>query len=103
MGLTPLEGLIMGTRSGDVDPSILDFIAQKENLTVLTSYQKTSDYPHADGDVICQGISVFVMIHFPHPIETSQRSYPAIVQFANIDESGMLADFYEDSVVIIIL
>ena len=43
------------------------------------------------------------MIHFPHPIETSQRNYPAIVQFANIDESGMLADFYEDSVVIIIL
>ena len=34
MGLTPLEGLIMGTRSGDVDPSILDFIAQKENLTL---------------------------------------------------------------------
>ena len=32
MGLTPLEGLIMGTRSGDVDPSILEFIAQKENL-----------------------------------------------------------------------
>ncbi len=34
MGLTPLEGLIMGTRSGDVDPSILEFIAQKENLTL---------------------------------------------------------------------
>ena len=34
MGLTPLEGLIMGTRSGDVDPSILDFIAQKEDLTL---------------------------------------------------------------------
>ena len=32
MGLTPLEGLIMGTRSGDVDPSIIEFIAQKENL-----------------------------------------------------------------------
>ncbi|MGN1156844.1 MAG: acetate kinase [Agathobacter sp.] len=34
MGLTPLEGLIMGTRSGDVDPSILEFIAQKENLNL---------------------------------------------------------------------
>ncbi|SHI92808.1 acetate kinase [Parasporobacterium paucivorans] len=32
MGLTPLEGLIMGTRSGDIDPAIIDFIAQKENL-----------------------------------------------------------------------
>ena len=34
MGLTPLEGLIMGTRSGDIDPSIIEFIAQKENLTL---------------------------------------------------------------------
>lgn len=34
MGLTPLEGLVMGTRSGDVDPSILEFIAEKENLTL---------------------------------------------------------------------
>jgi acetate kinase len=34
MGLTPLEGLVMGTRSGDVDPSILEFIAQKENLSL---------------------------------------------------------------------
>ena len=33
MGMTPLEGLIMGTRSGDIDPAIVDYIAQKENLT----------------------------------------------------------------------
>ena len=33
MGLTPLEGLIMGTRSGDLDPAIVDFIAGKEGLT----------------------------------------------------------------------
>nr|MCR5499038.1 acetate kinase [Acetatifactor sp.] len=32
MGLTPLEGLIMGTRCGDVDPAILEFIAKKENM-----------------------------------------------------------------------
>ncbi len=32
MGLTPLEGLVMGTRSGDIDPAILEFIAKKENL-----------------------------------------------------------------------
>ncbi|QOQ97572.1 acetate/propionate family kinase [Helicobacter winghamensis] len=32
MGLTPLEGLVMGTRSGDLDPAIIDYIAQKENL-----------------------------------------------------------------------
>ena len=33
MGLTPLEGLIMGTRSGDIDPAIVGFIAEKENMT----------------------------------------------------------------------
>ncbi|MEO8456482.1 MAG: acetate/propionate family kinase [Chloroflexota bacterium] len=33
MGFTPLEGLIMGTRSGDVDPSIPLFIGEKEGLT----------------------------------------------------------------------
>lgn len=34
MGLTPLEGLIMGTRSGDIDPSIMEFIAKKEGLDI---------------------------------------------------------------------
>lgn len=34
MGLSPLEGLIMGTRSGDVDPSAIEFIARKENKTL---------------------------------------------------------------------
>jgi len=35
MGLTPLEGLAMGTRSGDVDPAILDFIATKKGMTLV--------------------------------------------------------------------
>jgi acetate kinase len=34
MGMTPLEGLVMGTRSGDVDPAILGFIASKEGLSI---------------------------------------------------------------------
>ena len=34
MGLTPLEGVAMGTRSGDLDPAIIDFIMKKENLTI---------------------------------------------------------------------
>lgn len=34
MGLTPLEGLIMGTRSGDIDPAILEFLAKKEDLDI---------------------------------------------------------------------
>ena len=45
MGLTPLEGLIMGTRSGDLDPAILEFISNKENLSIsemLTVLNKKS-------------------------------------------------------------
>ena len=34
MGLTPLEGLIMGTRSGDIDPAIMEFLAHKEHLDI---------------------------------------------------------------------
>ena len=33
MGFTPLEGLVMGTRSGDLDPAILDYVAAKEGLS----------------------------------------------------------------------
>ena len=34
MGLTPLEGLVMGTRSGDIDPAIMEYIAKKEDLDI---------------------------------------------------------------------
>ncbi|MDE3053076.1 MAG: acetate kinase [Gemmatimonadota bacterium] len=34
MGFTPLEGLVMGTRSGDLDPAILDYVANKEGLAL---------------------------------------------------------------------
>jgi acetate kinase len=33
MGMTPLEGLVMGTRSGDLDPAILNLMASKEGLS----------------------------------------------------------------------
>jgi acetate kinase len=34
MGFTPLEGLVMGTRSGDLDPAIIDYVAEKEGLSL---------------------------------------------------------------------
>ena len=34
MGLTPLEGVIMGTRSGDIDPAFVEYLCNKENLSV---------------------------------------------------------------------
>jgi acetate kinase len=45
MGLTPLEGLMMGTRSGDVDPALLAFLAREEHLEideVMTILEKQS-------------------------------------------------------------
>ncbi len=54
MGLTPLEGLIMGTRSGDVDPSVINFIEQKENLTTeeaMNVLNKKSGVYGLSGDV----------------------------------------------------
>jgi acetate kinase len=33
MGLTPLEGLVMGTRCGDIDPAAIPFIAEKEGMS----------------------------------------------------------------------
>lgn len=54
MGLTPLEGLIMGTRSGDLDPAILQFIANKENLSldeVMNVLNKKSGVFGMSGDL----------------------------------------------------
>lgn len=45
MGLTPLEGLIMGTRSGDLDPAIIEFLAKKEDKSleeIMTVLNKKS-------------------------------------------------------------
>ena len=34
MGFTPLEGLVMGTRCGDIDPAVLEFIMERENMDI---------------------------------------------------------------------
>lgn len=36
MGMTPLEGLVMGTRSGDIDPGIIDYLRREEGLDTAT-------------------------------------------------------------------
>ncbi len=54
MGLTPLEGLIMGTRSGDIDPAIMEFIANKEKLDlpgVMNVLNKKSGVYGMSGDL----------------------------------------------------
>lgn len=52
MGLTPLEGIPMGTRSGSIDPSVLMLVSQKENRTyadVLNDLNKNSGYLGVSG------------------------------------------------------
>ena len=47
MGFTPLPGIMMGTRSGDIDPSIIPFVAKKENKTadeVVNELNKKSGF-----------------------------------------------------------
>ncbi|MCK5388038.1 MAG: acetate kinase [Candidatus Izimaplasma sp.] len=47
MGLTPLAGILMGTRSGDIDPAIIEFICEKEGKTVkevISDLNKKSGY-----------------------------------------------------------
>ena len=65
MGFTPLEGLVMGTRSGDVDPSLIEYIGDKKGLSakqvlnmlnkesgVLGITRKTSDMRDIENDAI---------------------------------------------------
>ncbi len=54
MGLTPLAGLIMGTRCGDIDPSVLEFYAGKHNLDV---YQVTEILNKKSGVLGISGVS----------------------------------------------
>ena len=53
MGFTPLQGLMMGTRSGDLDPEIVEFLSQNEKLTVsevINILNKKSGLLGIDGD-----------------------------------------------------
>jgi acetate kinase len=53
MGFTPLAGILMGTRSGDIDPAIVEFIADKENKSineVITDLNKKSGYIGISGN-----------------------------------------------------
>ncbi|MBQ1871270.1 MAG: acetate kinase [Lachnospiraceae bacterium] len=52
MGLTPLEGLIMGTRSGDIDPGALEYIMKKEGISyadMMTILNKKSGFQGISG------------------------------------------------------
>lgn len=54
MGLTPLEGIPMGTRSGNIDPAIIEFISEKENLEI---HEILSILNHKSGYLGVSGVS----------------------------------------------
>lgn len=49
MGYTPLEGLVMGTRSGEIDPAIIPFLMEKENMNA----QQIDDYLNRRSGILC--------------------------------------------------
>lgn len=86
MGLTPLEGVVMGTRSGNIDPAIVEYVAKKENLDIagvmnvlnkksglqglsgvssdMRDLEAAADAGNADAknahEVLCYGIAKFI-------------------------------------------
>ena len=94
MGLTPLEGLMMGTRCGDIDPAIVPFMMKKENLTseeidaimnkksgVLGVSQKSSDHRDIeDGYKAGNKRDVTVMKMYTNAILKYIGSYVALLE-----------------------
>ena len=109
MGLTPLEGVVMGTRSGNIDPAIIEYIAKKENLDIpgimnvlnkksglqgmsgVSSDLRDVESAAAEGnqdalnaiDVLCYGIAKFVGGYV-----AAMNGVDAIVFTAGIGENG---------------
>lgn len=93
MGFTPLPGLIMGTRSGDIDPAIITFLIEKEGLSakevdavlnkksgVLALSEMSSDFREIeDGVVAGDPVSRFTMDAFQHRLVSYIGAYAAIM------------------------
>lgn len=110
MGFTPLEGLMMGTRSGDLDPAIISFIMQKENLSseevndflnkkcgVLGVSGVSSDFRDIenaanDGDFRAQ----LALDAFAHDVKTYIGAYAAVL--GGVDAIIFTAGLGENSI-----
>ena len=80
MGLTPLEGVCMGTRSGDIDPAIIPFIMDKENLDA----QGISDMLNKKSGVLAiSGVSSDFRDIEAEAEKGNKRAKVALDQFAN--------------------
>ncbi len=110
MGFTPLPGLIMGTRSGDVDPAILTFLMEKENMSpeevnnmlnkesgVLALSGISSDFREIEdgvvaGDPVCR----LTMDVFQHRLISYIGSYAAIM--GGVDAIAFTAGLGENNI-----
>lgn len=72
MGLTPLEGLVMGTRSGDIDPSVFSFLAENANMTI------TQITDMLNKNQVCSAFQVCPMTAVP-----SKKKPPTATQVPN--------------------
>ena len=93
MGFTPLAGLVMGTRSGDIDPAIIPFLMEKEGMSakeidtmlnkksgVLALSEMGSDFREIeDGVVAGDEASRFTMDAFQHRLVSYIGAYAAIM------------------------
>jgi len=79
MGLTPLEGLAMGTRSGDVDPAVIAFVMEKEGLT---AQQVTDKLNKQSGMLGLSGVSSDFRDLDTAAKEGNQRAIDALEVFA---------------------
>ncbi|PID34543.1 MAG: acetate kinase [candidate division SR1 bacterium] len=107
MGFTPLAGIMMGTRSGDIDPSILEYLCKKENLTIeqattilnkksglLGVSQQSSDMRDIEyGDKQAQlALDIYInrIVHFIGAYTALMGGLDAIVFTAGVGERGPL-------------
>jgi len=79
MGFTPLEGLVMGTRCGDIDPAIVEFLMEKENMTI----QQIDDMMNKKSGLL--GIS---------EVSNDMRELQAVVKEGNEQAKLALEVFY---------
>ncbi len=98
MGFTPLAGLVMGTRCGDIDPAVVTFLMEKENMSVaqmnnmlnkesgvLALSGISSDFREiedgvVDGDPVCR----FTMDAFQHRLISYIGSYAALMNGVDV-------------------
>ena len=110
MGFTPLAGLVMGTRSGDIDPAIITFLMEKENLTpaqinnilnkesgVLALSGISSDFREIeDGVVADDPVCRLTMDIFQHRLISYIGSYAAIMN--GVDAIAFTAGLGENNI-----